>query len=138
MIRNTSKAEPLEQLVVAMMGERGILEQERNGQIELLNSDALPAQCSGPSLTSTVNRKVLEEAGVVFGEPLANDPLFIAALLPDGWRKEATQHSMWTELKDETGKVRADIFYKAAFYDRRAYMRLRVDNDAQEKSNESE
>lgn len=42
--------------------------------------------------------------------------------LPDGWKKVGTNHDMHSDLVDETGKVRASIFYKAAFYDRRADM----------------
>lgn len=52
------------------------------------------------------------------------DDLFIQALLPAGWKKEATDHSMWSDLLDEQGRKRGGIFYKAAFYDRRADMHL--------------
>ena len=31
---------------------------------------------------------------------------------------------MWSELKDDKGRTRGGIFYKAAFYDRHAHMRL--------------
>ena len=42
--------------------------------------------------------------------------------LPAGWKKQATDHSMWSKLLDESGAVVASIFYKAAFYDRIAEM----------------
>ena len=44
--------------------------------------------------------------------------------MPNGWKKQATDHSMWSELIDDKGKVRATIFYKAAFYDQRAFLNL--------------
>ncbi len=48
------------------------------------------------------------------------DDLFVFAILPDGWKKQATDHDMHSELIDDKGVVRARIFYKAAFYDRSA------------------
>lgn len=93
-----------------------ILQQEARGQEQLINSGDLPIKCSAE------DKKKLEKLGVVFGEPLPDDPLFCKATLPEGWGKQATEHSMWSKLVDENGVVRANIFYKAAFYDRRAHM----------------
>ena len=93
---------------------RAIEDQEARGQAELVNSEVLPASCGG--------REKLEAAGVVFGSPVDGDPLFVHAALPDGWKKRPTEHSMWSDLIDAEGKVRANIFYKAAFYDRKAHM----------------
>ena len=92
-----------------------IEQQESRGQRELVNSDVLPAEIHG-------DRQKLENAGVIFGEPVEDDPLFINATLPDGWKKQATDHSMWSNLVDSDGNERARIFYKAAFYDRCASM----------------
>lgn len=91
-----------------------ICDQEAAGQQELVNSDTLPSEIDAKS------KEILEQAGVKFGEPVENDPLFTYVELPAGWKKIPTDHSMWSQLVDETGKVRANIFYKAAFYDRRA------------------
>lgn len=44
--------------------------------------------------------------------------------MPDGWKKEPTDHDMWSRIVDEKGRERAMVFYKAAFYDQRADMRL--------------
>ena len=88
---------------------------EKFGQTELINSEQLPIKCRP-------GRDNLESAGVVFGEPTKGDPLFCEATLPPGWQKRQTEHSMWSKLIDADGKVRATIFYKAAFYDRRAFM----------------
>ena len=58
--------------------------------------------------------------GIVFGEDV--DDLFVSCVLPEGWSKRPTDHSMWSDLVDNKDRVRARIFYKAAFYDRRAYL----------------
>ena len=39
-------------------------------------------------------------------------------------KKVASDHSMWSKLEDENGVEIASIFYKAAFYDMSAFMRL--------------
>lgn len=65
--------------------------------------------------------EVLERAGVKkLGD--ARDALFRRASLPAGWKIKATSHAMWSELLDDKGRKRASIFYKAAFYDRDAFM----------------
>lgn len=90
--------------------------QEKRGQTTFVKSLVLPIKCIGCS------HEQLEELGITFGDPV--DDLFIEAELPDGWEKRATDHSMWSELVDDEGHVRANIFYKAAFYDRRADISL--------------
>jgi hypothetical protein len=100
---------------------RSIERQEAAGQQELVNASVLPADCDSAS------RAALEAAGVVFGEPVAGDPIFVNVTLPDGWKKVATDHSMWSDLVDGDGKKRAGIFYKAAFYDRNARMYVTKD-----------
>ncbi len=89
---------------------------EAAGQRQLVESCQLPVECLHDG------RGELEAAGVVFGEPCEDDPLFCVAQLPAGWKKRGTDHSMWSDLIDDEGRVRATIFYKAAFYDRRAHM----------------
>lgn len=92
----------------------GIERQEARGQQELVNSESLPSECD--------DKDALEAAGVVFGDPYADDKLFCPVTLPTGWKKQATDHSMHSNLVDDKGRVRARIFYKAAYYDRRADM----------------
>lgn len=46
------------------------------------------------------------------------DPLFSDVVLPEGWRIQPTDHSMWSELRDEKDRKRASVGYKAAYYDR--------------------
>lgn len=91
----------------------GIEAQEARGQKDFVTAETLPINCP---------KKELEDFGFVFGT--AVDDLFIQASFPKGWKKKATNHSMWSDLIDESGRKRASIFYKAAFYDRHAYLYL--------------
>lgn len=96
---------------------QAILNQEARGQRELVNSCALPKDIRNAS------RSVLEQLGFTFADEI--DDLFINAHLPEGWKKVPTDHAMWSHIIDEDGHVRAKIFYKAAFYDRRAFMNIK-------------
>ena len=95
----------------------GIEAQEARGQKDFVASEVLPKKmCHG------CTREKLEKMGIVFGEDV--DDLFVKCQLPSGWKKEPTEHSMWSKLIDEKGRERAMIFYKAAFYDERAHISL--------------
>lgn len=89
----------------------GIEAQEKRGQTALVASTDMPIKLSP-------TREAFEALGFKFGEPI--DELFMEATLPTGWTREASDHSMYSYISDETGKRRIEIFYKAAFYDRRA------------------
>lgn len=102
----------IENAIIAEM-PGGIEAQEAAGQRAFVANDTLPIEC-GYGTT----REQIERMGITFGEPV--DALFTNVQLPDGWHKEATDHSMHSNLLDDYGRVRARIFYKAAFYDRRA------------------
>jgi hypothetical protein len=126
--RNTATEDPL--LTFAQMafgGPNAIERQEAGGQREFVNSDTLPANISAD------DKATLEAAGVKFIGPVEGDDLFVYVTLPSGWKKSATEHSMHNNLLDDKGRERAGIFYKAAFYDRRAGLRcnrrysLRID-----------
>ena len=95
---------------------KAIEAQEARGQQEFINSELLPIKIFGNG------KEKLEKMGVIFKKPVDGDPMFIKVVLPAGWRKEATNHVMWSSLVDSHGKVIADIFYKAAFYDRKAIL----------------
>ena len=112
-ITNTSKHE-VNPLWLMGGNPNAIEDQEARGQQELVNSSQLPVEVRG--------KEKLEELGVVFGPPCEDDPLFCNASLPDGWNIKATDHSMHSDVIDSDGKVTATIFYKAAFYDRKAHM----------------
>lgn len=99
-------------------GQSGPIErQERDGQRQLVNSDRLPADVKG-------DRAEWGALGFTFGDPDPDDPMFMPATLPEGWKREGSDHAMWSYLVDQHGRQRVAIFYKAAFYDRRAFMRL--------------
>ena len=90
----------------------GIKAQEARGQHKLVNSDVLPIKCTN------CDKERLETLGFVFENHV--DDLFVEVQLPKGWKKVVTDHSMWSHLLDAHGHRRGSIFYKAAFYDRRA------------------
>jgi hypothetical protein len=92
----------------------GIEASERQGQQQLVESDTLPAEMIGRE------RALYEKLGFTFAGPVPGDNLFVFATLPPGWKKERSGHAMWSHIVDEHGKNRVAIFYKAAFYDRRA------------------
>ena len=92
----------------------GIEAQEAAGQATFCAQEILPKDHG--------DREAYEALGFRFGEDY--DDIFVNASLPSGWAKRATDHSMWSDIVDENGTVRARVFYKAAFYDRRAFMLL--------------
>ena len=94
----------------------GIEQQEADGQRTLVESSMLPKDIHGATLEQ------LTALGFKFGDDV--DELFVACDLPPGWTKRGTDHSMHSDLLDEQGRKRARIFYKAAFYDRRADMTM--------------
>jgi hypothetical protein len=94
----------------------GIERQEAAGQRTLVESAMLPKEIRGAT------REQLAALGFKFGADV--DELFVTCELPPGWKKRGTDHSMHSDLLDEQGRKRAGIFYKAAFYDRRADMSM--------------
>lgn len=90
----------------------GIQAQEKDGQLKFVSAEILPKNINKS------DRENLCKLGFLFGNDV--DELFVECKLPAGWSKRATSHQMWSDLLDGLGRVRARIFYKAAFYDRRA------------------
>ena len=97
----------------------GIERQEAQGQRDMIEALRLPRHITTCGVTWD---KLVEQWGVSY-KP-SDDELFNDVTLPAGWQLVATEHSMWSELLDDRGRTRANVFYKAAFYDRRADMRL--------------
>lgn len=112
-----NKDDPHDLQIDAMVAPEGMINRsEKRGQTALVNSEVLPQRCNVGS------REELEQMGIVFGDNA--DDLFVYITLPEGWKKEATNHSMWSKLFDDQARERASIFYKAAFYDRDAFMTI--------------
>lgn len=100
-------------------GMAPLIEQmEAEGQRQLVASSLLPADLS------PTDEQAWTDLGFTLGEPADGDPLFRHATLPTGWKREGSDHAMHSYLVDERGIRRVNIFYKAAFYDRRASMTL--------------
>jgi hypothetical protein len=122
MIEDTSKTTSREDaariLLLAQVGHgTGEIEaMESRGQRQLVESTDLPTKSSGDEEFIAL--------GFTFGAPHPHDPLFRPATLPAGWKKQAKEHAMGSAVVDEHGRERVSIFYKAAFYDRRADMHL--------------
>lgn len=121
MIENTttdaSKLSFMMQVLATGQTSRLIEAQEKIGQQQLVASDRLPADLRN-------DRAAFEAVGFVFGDPDPADPLFMPVTLPDGWSKQASSHEMWSYVVDQLGRRRVRVFYKAAFYDRRAHAGL--------------
>lgn len=96
-----------------------IEEQEAQGQREMCSEPwQLPVRGIEGAISGTgVITKVL---------PASRDPLFVDAELPDGWSIKPTDHSMWSALVDDNNQVVAEIFYKAAYYERVASIRSAI------------
>jgi hypothetical protein len=126
MTRNLNREMNLAALAAASRGDLvnalipstpgGIERQEAAGQRTLLESAMLPKEISGAT------REELTALGFKFGADV--DELFVTCELPPGWAKSGTKDAMHSDLLDDQGRKRAGIFYKAAFYDRRADMHM--------------
>lgn len=118
-IENTSKRDPHEQFLGAFIeGDHYIENMEAAGQRQVVESDVIPTEllrCTDDDLTAL---------GFTLGDPVEDDPLFRHATLPEGWCREGSDHDMWSYIVDGEGKRRVAIFYKAAFYDRKAHLSL--------------
>lgn len=109
-------------MILDMLSEKSpgdaIYAQEAAGQRSFTTSDTLPTRMGED------DRRVLEQAGVIFDDQVRGDEMFTYVTLPAGWKKVLTSHSMWSDLADDKGRKRASMFYKAAFYDRDAFLRV--------------
>lgn len=110
--RNMTAAPAAELLARSMLSSRPIEQMESEGQRQLVASAVLP--------TKGLEHPAFAAWGIRIGTPVDGDPLFTHVELPAGWTKSATEHAMHSTLVDGLGRERGDIFYKAAFYDRRA------------------
>jgi len=117
-IENTAHRDPALHLLGSLSDGTSYIEgMEAAGQRQLVASTSLPVEANDGDAA-------FEALGFVLGKPDPRDPLFREAKLPEGWGKEGSDHNMWSYIVDQLGRRRVAVFYKAAFYDRRAFMRL--------------
>lgn len=123
---------------------KAIENQEKRGQQTVVRNQRLPKKVNDLAIPNEIKwngvedsmeyekrREVLtqnninytkqqyEKMGIIIID--GYDDLFWNVKLPEGWEIKATDHSMWNNLFDNKGRLRADFFYKAAFYDRDAF-----------------
>jgi hypothetical protein len=109
------------------------------GQNSLINNTSLPIdiRCWG----NYNGKEILESAGLKFLGIVQGSSLLQSVELPQDWKKERTGHPMWSNLVDDKGRVRANIFYVSQIGDSDAFMNLttrfsvRLDYDKKEKEN---
>lgn len=116
-VENTTDRDPIEHLAGMTRADSStyIESMEHEGQQQLVASTLMPTDAPWDELTAL---------GFTRSPQLPGDGLFVDAHLPTGWRREFTDHDMWSHIVDEDGVTRVEVFYKAAFYDRRAFARL--------------
>ena len=125
MIENTTNRDPLLHILGASSdGVNGYIEgMEAAGQSQLVHSDLLPARTQG------CGAQHLEALGIVLGGVVDGDPLFRHVTLPPNLRQDGSDHAMGSFRVDEHGRRRASMFYKAAWYDRDAFIRVETIED---------
>lgn len=107
--------EQLVNLLAAVM-PGGIEQQEKQGQRDLTRvASKLPIE---GTTDRPETRARWESVGFKFGA--AADNLFVYCTFPPGWSIKPTDHAMWSDILDDKGRRRGGVFYKAAFYDRKA------------------
>ncbi len=111
-MQDPGEARSLLAMALLVGGSNALEMRESEGQRELVASSQLPTRGLDDPALAMIR---------VIG-PTPGDPLFSDVELPAGWRKQATDHAMWSNLLDEKGRKRAGVFYKAAFYDRAAHI----------------
>ncbi len=120
---NRDRRNPLDiiDLLSGRISGDDIRAQEKQGQQELVNSDRLPRDLEiyGDHRTP---QELYAALGIVVTDEA--DDLFFNVQLPQGWHKQDTSHDMWSKVLDEKGRERLSVFYKAAFYDRKAHAHI--------------
>jgi hypothetical protein len=112
----------LDALGKGMNPSDAILAQEAREQLKVANEAMLPRYAGGFRRDDSEVKEWYTRMGIeIVGE---RDDLFFSVKLPEGWKIEPTEHSMYSNLLDNRGRSRASIFYKGAFYDRKASVSL--------------
>lgn len=95
-----------------------IQRQEKQAQTEFVNSTVIPTKLNSGT------EEDLTALGFKLGEQVTGDRLFRHAELPDGWKREGSDHDMWSYIVDGLGRRRCSVFFKGAFYDRDAFLSI--------------
>ena len=113
-----SDFEVTELLAYGLAGDpsAGFDAQVKRGQSDLIYSTNLPIAGS--------DSKEAKASPIEWGKPVDN--LFREAKLPEGWKKVATGHDMWSDLRDHKNCPRASIFFRNLFWEREAFIRFNV------------
>lgn len=107
-VENTTLRDPVTHIAGARSAGSSadyITDMEAAGRQQLAESDLMPAKGDWAEL---------EQLGFVNRGPVPDDPIFVHADIPAGWRRDGLR------ILDERGLARVEIAYKAAFYDRGA------------------
>lgn len=89
---------------------------EKKDNVEIIDGVVMPREMH-PS------RKDWEDLGFTFND-IPGDNVLCVATLPEGWSIKPTDQPMWSDVVDENGITRGDMFYRASTYDRDAHMKL--------------
>lgn len=128
-IDNTTKTPHPEWLMGG--NPNAIEEQEKQGQDQITRAREvmqLPIKVNyplGEDGKKGNSGEAYEAMGIKVIGTSKGDELFFDVHLPAGWNINPTDHPMWSTLVDSEGKERANIFYKAAFYDRDAFVNFK-------------
>lgn len=122
MITNTTK-KAIDNPAAGLLDAMNIPAAEKRGQMECENSSQLPSTVGRDKDYDNVVAEYAKYGIKVIG-PSKGDDLFLDVELPEGWKIKGTSHSMWNNLVDNNDRIRATFFYKAAFYDRDAFLRF--------------
>lgn len=101
---------------LVMMVDPVYTKDKKDDKKEMVNGFIMPREMH-PS------REDFEELGFVFRD-IPGDDVLCYASLPEGWSIKPTDQPMWSDLVDENGVSRGDMFYRNSRYDRDAHMKL--------------
>jgi hypothetical protein len=109
----TRKPNELDKSAIMALGPAGVELTERQGQQDVVHDNRLP-------IKMRIADALLEQLGFKLGKVVkeGNPPQFREATFPKGWKKlPYPNHSMHNMILDEKERIRANFFFKAAFYD---------------------
>lgn len=102
-----------------------IEQQEADGQAEITKPTKERNCIQLPLKINSGGDDGYEKLGIKYKKPVEGDDLFGLYEVPNGFKTEATDHSMWNNLLNNKDEIVATFFYKAAFYDRDAFINFK-------------